>query len=144
MKARAPSRFNVQRPGRTLQAAACLLVLGAVSSCAVDVTSAVSAAQDFHRAVGASDWSTACSLLQPETREKTAEQDGGSCEAGLESLQLPEAGTLLKTEAYGREALVEFDGDVVFVAVSGSGWQITAAGCRPRGDSPYSCKVGGK
>ena len=143
MKAKTPPRFTVERTGRTLRPLACLLVVAAAAGCAPDATTAASAAQDFHRAVGASDWSAACALLQPETREKTA-QDAGSCEAGLKSLQLPGAGVLLKTEAYGREALLEFDGDVVFMAVSGSGWRVTAAGCSPKGESPYSCKVGGK
>jgi hypothetical protein len=144
MGAKTRSRSNVAAPGSMLLGAACLLVLAAVTSCAPDAASAASAAQDFHRAVDASDWSAACALLQPETREKTVDQVGGSCEAGLEALQLPEAGPLMKTEAYGREALVKFDNDAVFVAVSGSGWQITAAGCRPQGESAYSCEVGGK
>jgi hypothetical protein len=144
VRARTRSRFNIEPPGSMLLGTACLLVLTTVTSCAPDAASASSAAQGFHRAVGASDWSAACALLQPKTREKIAEQDSGSCEAGLEALQLPEAGPLMKTEAYGREALVEFDNDAVFVAVSASGWQITAAGCSPQGESPYSCEVGGK
>ena len=144
MNARAPSRFSVGGLRRPLPAVACLLVMAAVTSCAPDATGASSTAQDFHEAVRSSDWSTACGLLQPDTRQQVEERNGGTCESGLESLQLPTAGALLKTEAYGREALVEFDGDVVFIAFSGSTWRVTAAGCSPRGDSPYSCEVGGK
>ncbi|WP_458778689.1 hypothetical protein [Arthrobacter sp. D3-16] len=144
MNARAPSRFSVEGLCRPLLAACLLVTAAAVTGCAPDATGASSTAQNFHKAVRSSDWSTACELLQPDTRQQVAERNGDSCEFGLESLQLPTAGTLLKTEAYGREALVEFDGDVVFMASSGSAWRVTAAGCSPRGDSPYSCEVGGK
>ncbi|WP_461174755.1 hypothetical protein M1D93_08975 [Arthrobacter sp. Z1-9] len=144
MNARAPSRFSVGGLRRPLPAVACLLVMAAVTSCAPDATGASSTAQDFHEAVRSSDWSAACGVLQPDTRRQAAERNGGSCESALESLQLSAAGTLMNTEAYGREALVEFDGDVVFMAFSGSAWRVTAAGCSPRGDSPYSCEVGGK
>lgn len=118
-----------------------LLVLLTVPGCAPDSAGAAAAAQDFRRAVAAGDTSTACSLLRPRVREKTAADS--SCEDQLKSLQLPAGGSVVRTESYGRNAMVEFDDDTVFLAASGSGWQVTGAGCRPQGESPYDCEVGG-
>lgn len=117
------------------------LVLLAVSGCAPDSAGAAAAAQDFRRAVAAGDASAACSMLRPKVREKTAA--GSSCEDQVKSLQFPGGGTVLRTETYGRNAMVEFDDDTVFLTVSGSGWQITGAGCTSQGESPYDCEVGG-
>jgi hypothetical protein len=41
----------------------------------------------------------------------------------------------------GRQAQVRLGGDTVFLARSGDGWVVTAAGCDPRPDRPYDCEV---
>jgi hypothetical protein len=102
-------------------------------------------AEGFHRAVARSDMGAACSLLQPQTREETAQSgESGTCEGQLKKAQLPNPGKEVSTKVYGREAFVEFEHDVVFLADSQGGWRVTGAGCSPRGDAPYKCEVGGK
>lgn len=124
-----------------------LLVLsgGALSGCAAEGTEAAKAAEAFHRAVAASDMAAACALLQPHTREETARSsDNGSCESQLQKAKLPDPGKVLRTEQYGQDAFVRFENDAVFLAVSGGGWKVTAAGCKPNGEeAPYTCEVGG-
>ena len=122
-----------------------LLAVLALSGCAAEETAATTAAEDFHRAVAGSDLVAACSLLQPETREETARSgDAGTCEGQLQKAQLPDPGNVLSTDVYGRDAFVQFENDVVFLAASEGGWRVTAAGCTPRGEAPYTCEVGGK
>ena len=124
-----------------LRAVGAVLAVLVVSGCAPGNAGAAGAAEDFRRAVADGDPSTACSMLSAHTREKAAAET--SCEDQLESLQLPTDGAAQRTESYGREAMVEFEDDTVFLTVSGSGWQVTGAGCEQRAKSPYDCEVGG-
>jgi hypothetical protein len=80
-------------------------------------------------------------MLQADTREKTAK--GGTCEEHLQALQVPEPGTVIQTAVYGRSAFIEFEDDAVFLAAAEGGWKVTAAGCTPNGEKPYTCEVGG-
>jgi hypothetical protein len=124
-----------------------LAVSGSVlSGCAADGTGAAEAAEAFQRDVAGSDMTAACSLLQSKTREETARtSDAGTCESQLEKAKMPDAGRLLSTEQFGRDAFVEFEHDTVFLAASNAGWRITGAGCTPNGEeAPYTCEVGGK
>lgn len=126
---------------------ALLAVTGSVlSGCAATGTEAAAAAEAFHRDVASSDMGAACSMLQSETREEAARSsDAGTCESQLEKAKIPDAGKLLSTEQFGREAFVEFEHDTVFLAASNAGWRITGAGCTPQGEeAPYTCEVGGK
>lgn len=118
-----------------------LLMLLAVSGCAPGNAGAVAAAQDFRRAVIAGETSTACSMLRPRAREKAA--GNTTCEDQMGSLQFSAGAAVLRAESYGRNAIVEFEDDTVFLAASGSGWQVTGAGCTPREESSYDCEVGG-
>ena len=80
-------------------------------------------------------------MLTPHAREQT--QGKSTCEEHLASLGMPSGGAVLRTERYGRSALVVFDDDTMFLTVTGSGWQVTGAGCSARGELPYDCEVGG-
>jgi hypothetical protein len=82
-------------------------------------------------------------MLQSDTREKTAQEQESTCEDHLRNLQIQEPGTVTRTEIYGRAAFVEFEQDAVFLAAAEGGWKVTAAGCTPNGDAPYTCEVGG-
>lgn len=118
-----------------------LLAVVAVTGCAADTAGAAGAAEEFRRAAADGDPSVECSMLSPHTRAKVA--GGTSCEDRLASLQLPSEGTALRTERFGRNAMVVFPDDTVFLTVSGSAWQVTGAGCTANGDAPYDCDVGG-
>jgi len=140
-----PSGKAGPKGGPRAVARAGLVSLLALSACAPAGTAAAAAAQEFHQAVMAGRLSEACSLLQAETREETARTGGsGSCENQLQGAHLPDAGKSLHSEIYGRNAVVEFEKDTVFLTASQGGWKITAAGCTPQGEAPYTCEVGGK
>lgn len=125
---------------KVMKAGALLAVL-AVSGCAADSAGATFAAEDFRRAAADGDPSAQCSMLSAHTREKVAGKT--RCEDQLASLAIPTEGVAIRTERYGRNAMVEFQDDTVFLAVSGSGWQVTGAGCRAQGEAPYECEIGG-
>jgi hypothetical protein len=116
-----------------------------MAGCSAEGTAATGAAVAFHRAVAGSDTATACSLLQPHTRDETARSgDSGTCEEQLKKAKLSDPGRVLRTEQYGQNAFVQFENDAVFLAVSEGGWKVTAAGCKPNSeDAPYTCEVGG-
>ncbi|UZX04362.1 hypothetical protein F8G81_18400 [Arthrobacter sp. CDRTa11] len=118
------------------------LLLLVLAGCAPDGAGASTAAEEFHQALASGDAEQACSMLSQSARDK-AESDGG-CESQLEELQLSDAGAPGKSEVYGRNAMVEFENDTVFLAAASSGWQITGAGCTSQGESGYMCEVGGK
>ena len=124
-----------------LVAVGAFLAVLAVAGCAPDNAGAARAAQDFRRAVADGDPSAACAMLSAHTREEAAAET--SCEEELGSLDLPSEGQALRAESYGREAMVEFEDDTVFLTVSGQGWQITGAGCEERAGSAFDCEVGG-
>ncbi|MCU1517597.1 MAG: hypothetical protein JWQ75_2318 [Pseudarthrobacter sp.] len=119
-----------------------LLAVLAVSGCAADSAAATITAEDFRRAAADGDSSAECWMLSPHTREEVA--GGTRCEDQVTSLKIPSEGAAVRTERYGRNALVEFPDDTVFLTVSGSGWRVTGAGCRAQGDAPYECEVGGQ
>jgi hypothetical protein len=131
------------RPGAFVAAVAAMAALLAVSGCAPDGTTATDVAQEFHQALTASQWTEACSMLESDVREKAAQEQRSTCEDGLRDLQVQEPGRMTRTEIYGRGAFVEFENDAVFLAAAEGGWKITAAGCTPNGDAPYTCEVGG-
>jgi hypothetical protein len=124
--------------------AAAILALLTVAGCTPDGSAAANAAQGFHRSWSDSNWSAACSVVQSDIQEKITREQGTICENHLRTLRIPEPGSVIRSEIYGRNALVEFENDTVFLAEGENGWQITGAGCASSGEAPYNCEVGGK
>ena len=114
------------------------LVLAA-AGCAPAGDEAEETARRFLRAVADGDGQAACAVLAP----RTAEEIDAPCAEGVlgEALTAPSARAT--SRVYGQSALVEFDGDAVFLALLGDGWRVVAAGCTPRGDEPYDCAIQG-
>lgn len=96
----------------------------------------------FVAALAAGDGQTGCALLAPATRNALEYQRSQPCAAALEQLSLPR-GDLVDTTDWGGEAQVHTTVDTLFLTQTSQGWRITAAGCQPRGDVPYACKVQG-
>jgi hypothetical protein len=119
-----------------------VLVLLSLLGCAPDGSGAAEAATTFREEVTSGNTSAACSMLGREALEKAGGES--ECEEQLESLGLDDSGAPVRTEIYGRNAIVEFENDAVFLSSSGSGWKITGAGCTPQGEQPYNCEVGGE
>lgn len=119
-----------------------MLALLSLVGCAPEGSGAEAAASSFREEIASGNTAVACSMLGQEALEKAGGET--ECEEQLESLDLGDSSTPVRTEIYGRNAIVEFDNDAVFLDSSGSGWKISGAGCTPQGEQPYDCEVGGK
>ncbi|WP_458114216.1 hypothetical protein M1D88_09180 [Arthrobacter sp. R1-13] len=119
-----------------------VLALLSILGCAPEGSGAAEAASSFREEITSGNTAAACSMLGRETLEKAGGES--TCEEQLKSLDLDDAGAPVRTEIYGRNAIVEFENDAVFLNSSGSGWKITGAGCTPQGEQPYKCEVGGE
>lgn len=135
------------RPGTALGTAVLAVVLlASVPGCAganPGTSEAATTALDFHTALASGDYARACGLLIPSAVEKLEAGSAGSCAEKLSQLDVPAAASVQESAAYGRNAQVVMDQDTLFLARSGDGWKITAAGCSSRGERPYDCEVEG-
>ncbi|MFH7599247.1 hypothetical protein WDV06_29735 [Streptomyces racemochromogenes] len=143
----ASGRTTARVPGARRALAVALAVTGllAVVGCGAPgprEDDAVSAARAFEDALAAARYGQACALLAPQTRQQVA--DGQECAGALAKERLPAApgaGPEPPAEVYGRQAWVRLGGDTLFLSQFDEGWKIIAAGCTPRTDLPYDCKV---
>ncbi|MCG7285207.1 hypothetical protein MHY85_04355 [Cellulomonas sp. ACRRI] len=115
---------------------------GATARAAEDVAVAFSAA------VADRDGDAACALLAASVAQTVAADAEAPCAQALS--EGPVADDLAEraadarpeeTRVAGRQAQVRLGSDTVFLARSGAGWVVTAAGCDPRPDRPYDCEV---
>jgi hypothetical protein len=133
---------------RSSVAAVALLAVGAVAGCGPSADAATEAALDFYAAIDAGDGERACAVLALSAAEAVAEDGDSSCADALTSgdvgADLAERAAGVTAEGArvaGRQAQVRLGTDTVFLARSGSGWAVTAAGCDARPDRPYDCEV---
>ncbi|MBO0810902.1 MAG: hypothetical protein J2P23_02520 [Microlunatus sp.] len=120
-----------------------LVVIGLVATagCAPAAASDVqTVAARFQVAVGKGDASAACGMLADQTRSSLELTSARSCTAALKALRLPTEKPT-RVEVWGDNAQARLPGGALFLAEFGSGWKITAAGCRPQPDGPYACAV---
>lgn len=85
-----------------------------------------------------------CGLLAPATLEEV-EADGEQCADVLPDAtgSVPTSGEP-QVDVYGRDAMVRWGAQTLFLARFDEGWRVTAAGCEPTGeDLPYDCEVEG-
>ncbi|MFD7233197.1 hypothetical protein [Streptomyces sp. NPDC059881] len=101
------------------------------------------AATAFEQALARADYSGACALLAPQTRQQLEEDASTPCSPALANEGLPAAGTVGDTQMYGRQALLRLAGDTLFLSQFDDGWKIVAAGCEPETDMPYRCSLKG-
>ena len=116
-------------------AAACVVLAGCSAMQRPDVERV---ATDF--ATG--DAATRCSLLAPATLAAVEDDESTACAAAVTELA-PPGGAVQHTEVWGDEAQVRLAGDTLFLTRMASGWKVSAAGCTPAADAPYSCRVEG-
>jgi hypothetical protein len=82
-------------------------------------------------------------MLVPATLA-ALESDGSiSCAEAMGRLELTDGGSVVAASVWGDDAQVRLGGDTVFLTRTSAGWRIAAAGCRPRGDAPYDCRLEG-
>jgi hypothetical protein len=101
------------------------------------------AATAFERAVEADDGAGACALLAPETRSELEQSAGSSCAQAIVQEDLPEAGAVDESSAFGTMAQVRFTSDTLFLSEFPGGWKVLAAGCAPVPRAPYDCSIQG-
>jgi hypothetical protein len=116
-------------------------LLAGCASLSPDSNAAGDVARTFFTAVSDGDGDQACALLLDSTREELEQSSGSPCASSVLEEDLPSVGDVLQVKAYGRNAQVLLDGDVVFLAVVDGTWKVTAAGCLPRPAEPYDCSV---
>jgi len=97
-------------------------------------------------AAAASAPESGCDLLAPATLEQLESDDEQCADAIGEvgSGGTPTSGEP-RVEVYGRDAIVRWADQTLFLANFDAGWRVTAAGCEPRGkDLPYDCTIEGR
>lgn len=133
---------------RTRTVAVLLLAVGAAVGCAPSGEAPGRVALDFYAAVDARDGEAACAVLAPTVAETVAEDAGTTCadavtsgDLGADLATRASGASVVGVRVAGRQAQVRTGTDTVFLARSGSGWAVSAAGCDPRPDRPYDCEV---
>jgi hypothetical protein len=133
-------------PDRRMAAALLPLAVAALAGCAAAGgrgEAAAAVATRLLTAVQSKDGATACALLAPDTASEVEQSGGKPCPEAILDENLPGPGAVTGTAVYGQWAQVRVGADTVFLAVFPGGWRVVAAGCKPRGDRPYSCEVKG-
>ncbi|MFF5531552.1 hypothetical protein ACFY71_03600 [Streptomyces cinerochromogenes] len=126
-----------------LTAIVCAVCLTGCATLGERETAASRAAVRFEESVRRADGPRGCAALAPETRQEVEQSAESPCAKALPDEQLPYGGAVRDVQVYGRQAQVVLDGDTVFLSAFPAGWLITAAGCVPRPEQPYQCKVKG-
>jgi hypothetical protein len=130
-------------------AAGCAAAVTGVAGCGgADPTGPQRTATAFTRAVGDGDAAAACELLSPEVRAEVGESAEGSCADAVRESPPPSSTAVVRTERFGRQALVVTDGDTLFLSEFSDGWKVIGAGCTARASSPtsslpYDCQISG-
>ncbi|MFK0045938.1 hypothetical protein ACIQU4_17795 [Streptomyces sp. NPDC090741] len=101
------------------------------------------AAEAFEQALADADYTRACALLAPQTRQQLEEDQHQPCGPALYGQDLPAAGQVDDTQVYGRQALLRLRNDTLFLSQFDDGWRVVAADCAPQGDQPYRCSLKG-
>lgn len=126
-----------------------LAVLGLAACAGPDAADAQDVVGRFTAAIAAGDGDAACDLLLPDAAEALADDAGEPCADAVVDPSGPladlveAAGDPVVEDVHvaGRQAQVVTASDTLFLALSGDGWVVTAAGCTARPDRPYDCEV---
>jgi hypothetical protein len=127
-------------------AAVAAITAGALSGCGGESDrerAAATAAERFGAAVRDGDGAAACAVLAPKTVAELEESGSSDCADAVLDEDLPDPGPVRTTDVYGQWARVVSAEDTEFLAVFPGGWRVVAAGCRPAGEAPYDCVIGG-
>jgi hypothetical protein len=84
----------------------------------------------------------ACALLAAEAVRRLQDLRPEGCAQALPTLALPSSPPG-DAQVWGDTAQVRTASDTVFLRRFPDGWRIIGAGCTPRGEQPYQCKVDG-
>jgi hypothetical protein len=97
----------------------------------------------FERALGEGAYDRVCAVLAPATVEDLEQQAGSPCVRAVSEESLPPGGPVRRTDVYGNQARAVLSSDTLFLSHFASGWKVVAAGCEPRPQEPYRCRIKG-
>lgn len=127
--------------GLTCVAATAAVLL--VPACApAAAPQATQVAEQFVTAVRDGDQRAACELLDPQVKDTLESLSNRSCDQVLAAMELS-GEPVTAADVWGDAAQVRTSADTLFLRQLSDGWRITGAGCRPQGERPYDCEVGG-
>lgn len=121
-------------------------IVAALSGCGglgPETSAAASVATEFHAATSGGDGAAACATLSTRVVDELEQSAKAPCAQAVLRTDVPDASTVRDVQVWGGRGLVVLDHDVVFVAQFDHGWRVTAAGCTPRKDRPYDCRLKG-
>jgi hypothetical protein len=81
-----------------------------------------------------------CALLAPATVAALEHDESAPCGDALAQLDLPD-GQVVSSAVWGDNAQVRSTADTLFLTRTEAGWKVAAAGCTPRSDAPYLCRL---
>ncbi|MBT2407611.1 hypothetical protein J7I97_25940 [Streptomyces sp. ISL-87] len=90
------------------------------------------------------DYTAACELLAPQSREQLEEDEKKKCAPALQGQDLRHGGAVRGSDVYGRQARLRLEDDTLFLSQFNGGWKVVAAGCTWQSGKPYSCSVRGE
>jgi hypothetical protein len=126
--------------------ASVLLAVGVLGGCGT-VTERRDAVRDttaaFEHALTEGAYAQACAVLAPGTVEELEQSAGAPCAKALGGESLRPGGALRRTDVYGGQARAVLASDTLFLSRFASGWKVVAAGCEPRPQEPYQCRIKG-
>ncbi|GKQ41839.1 hypothetical protein [Streptomyces sp. A012304] len=101
------------------------------------------AATAFEHALRERAYDRVCALLAPGTREELEQSSGSPCPDAVGEEPLPAGGAVRTTDVHGNQARAVLTTDTLFLSHFDAGWKVVAAGCEPRGERPYQCRIKG-
>jgi hypothetical protein len=130
---------------RVLGSLAALAASCVTTACGATEDGDVSAvAEGFSTAVGDGDGEAACGMLSSEVRTELEQSTGVACPEAILDEGLSSISPVESSRVYGTMAIVQGDGDTMFLSRFPSGWRVIAAGCvRTRQADQYDCSVSG-
>lgn len=97
----------------------------------------------FEQALGEGAYDRGCAVLAPATVEELEQSAGSPCAEALSEESLRPGGPVRRTDVYGNQARAVLSSDTLFLSRFTSGWKVVAAGCEPRPQEPYQCRIKG-
>ncbi|MDQ1032616.1 hypothetical protein QF035_010198 [Streptomyces umbrinus] len=97
----------------------------------------------FERALGEGAYDRVCAVLAPVTVEEVEQSAGSPCVRAMSEASLPPGGPVRRTDVYGNQARAVLSSDTLFLSHFTYGWRVVAAGCEPRPQEPYQCRIKG-
>ncbi|MFE9442300.1 hypothetical protein ACFYO2_25605 [Streptomyces sp. NPDC006602] len=132
--------------GGAWRVAVAVVLAGAVSACGTvserrdEVRDAAIA---FEKAVDDGAYGRMCTALAPGTVQELEQSAGSPCAKALSEESLASGGAPRVVDVYGNQARAVFATDTLFLSRFAAGWKVVAAGCSPRPEQPYQCRIKG-